>query len=520
MNGKKSLWFSLILLLAGGMAFSGAAGQTSDENSCPCKNQPTSLKATVLFLNDLHGNLLPIKVKDESGQSVEVGGIARIGTLVKNIRAENDKKGAKTFVLIAGDILQGTPMSTVFMGKADIEALNAIGISAMTIGNHEFDFGLDNFLELKKSAAFPIISSNVTWKSSGKQVADPYVTFPLCPKISLNVIGATTRELLTTTKPSNVEKINVLDSTQTVKKYYDQLKDKGPVILLSHSRFQTDSEIARNVPGLVAIIGGHDQILFNPYREAGKVPVFQAFEKGKYLGRIDLEIEEPSGQARIVNWTYLPVSADIPLDPEISTIVEKYNAQLDSKFKEVIGENKNFLYGERDKIRYEETNLADWVADIMREFTGAEIAMINSGSLRSSIDQGPITVESVFKMMPYSNEILVAQLSGEQILKALTRSVQGTRDDEDGGFLAVSGIRFKIKDKAAQEVIVGGKALDPKKIYSVAITDFMASGGDGYEMLKEKPFTSTGLPLRELIVDTIRTKKVIDAKTDGRITRL
>jgi len=512
---------ALLAVFAGLFLFYGPILKAQDDknSSCPC-NQQGPYKATILFLNDLHGNLQPLKVKDESGKSVEVGGIARIATLVKNIRLENEKQGAKTFVIIAGDILQGTPMSTVFTGKADIEALNAIGVSAMTIGNHEFDFGLDNFLALKKSATFPIISSNVVWKDSGKLVADPYVSFQLCPRFSLNVIGATTRELLFTTAPANVEKINVLDSVKTVKESYDKLKDKGPVILLSHSRFQTDSEIATAVPGLVGIIGGHDQILFNPYRKVGEVPVFQAFEKGKYLGRIDLEIERPSGKTKIVNWTYLPVSAEIALDPEIAKIVEKYNSQLDSKFKEELGGNKTFLYGERDKIRYEETNLADWVADIMREFTGAQMAFINTGSLRASIDAGPITMEEVFKMMPYANEILMAQLTGAEVLKALTRAVSGTRDDEDGGFLAVSGIKFQIKGKAVSEVMVGDQPLDPKKTYSVAITDFMASGGDGYEMLKGKPTNSTGLPLRELIVDTIRTKKVIDAKTDGRISRL
>ena len=410
-------------------------------------------------------------------------------------------------------------MSTVYMGKPDVEALNAIGVSAMTIGNHEFDFGLDNFLALKKSAQFPFLSSNLIWKDTQKLVADPYVSFPLCPRFSINVIGATTRELLTTTAPANVEKINVLDSVKTVKEYYDQLKDKGPVILLSHSRFQTDSEIANAVPGLVAIIGGHDQILFNPYKQVGTVEIFQAFEKGKYLGRLDLELEKGTGKTRIAAWTYIPVSADLALDAEVAAIVEKYNSQLDAKFKEVIGENKSMLYGERDKIRFEETNLADWVADIMRNYTNADIALINAGSLRASIPEGSITVESVFKMMPYANELLVAQLSGEDVLKALARAVSGTREDEDGGFLAVSGVRFKVKGKTVTEVTVGGKPLDPKKTYSVAITDFMASGGDGYDMLKGKPTALTGLPLRELIVDTIRNKKAIDAKTDGRIKR-
>jgi 2',3'-cyclic-nucleotide 2'-phosphodiesterase (5'-nucleotidase family) len=504
MNSKRMVLFAcLCLVFSVGFAYSA----------------PDAQRVTILFFNDLHGNLQPFTVK-QGDKSVEVGGIARIATLVKGIRAENEKNGAQTLVLVAGDILQGTPLSTVFMGKPDVLALNAIGVNAMTVGNHEFDFGLDNLLTLEKLASFPFLSSNIVWKDSGELVCDPTATFELSDQVTLTVIGATTRDLLTTTKPSNVEKINVLNSVNTVEAYYKQASRKGPVVLLSHSRFVTDSLVAATVPGLTAVIGGHDQILFNPYREVGKVPVFQAFEKGKYLGRLDLKLDPATGKARIVSWGYIPIGAEIAPDPEVEQIVESYASQMDSKFKEVIGENKAFLYGERDRIRYEETNLGDWVTDIMREFTGAQAALINAGSLRASIDLGPITVESVFKMMPYANEVLMVDLTGQELLETLTRSVRGRRDDEDGGFLHVSGIQFKIDGRIPKDVTVAGQPLGVSEIYKVAITDFMYSGGDGYDVFAGKPAVATGLPLRELIVDTIRQKAVIDAKTDGRIVRI
>jgi 5'-nucleotidase / UDP-sugar diphosphatase len=250
------------------------------------------------------------------------------------------------------------------------------------------------------------------------------------------------------------------------------------------------------------------------------VPVFQAFEKGKYLGRLDLEIDPVTGKTTLVSYTYIPVSADIAMDPEVKQIVDSYASRLDAKFKEVIGENQEFLDGERERIRYEETNLGDFVTDIMRDFTSAQVALVNSGSFRSSVDKGPVTVESVFRMMPYANEILTVQLTGKDLMDMLTRSVMGTREDEDGGFLDVSGVRFKVDGKTPMDVTIAGRPLEMKKTYKVAVTDYMAEGGDGYKMLTGKPAIKTGLPLRELIVDTIRQKGTIDAKTDGRITRL
>lgn len=478
------------------------------------------VKVTLLFINDIHGHLLPFKVKTDKGK-VEMGGIARISTLIKNIRHENNKKSIRTFVLIAGDILQGTPMSTIFQGRPDIECFNAIGIDAMTVGNHEFDFGLENFLYLKKISSFPFLSSNIIWRQTGKRICEPLVTFHLADNLSLSIIGVTTKELLTTTNPENVTALDVLDPIQSVKDSYENMKGKGPVVLLSHSRHQTDKAIAESYPGLMAIIGGHDQILLSPYRRIGNVDVFQAFEKGRYLGRMDLEIDPVSKKTILASNTYIPVTADIESDPIVERIVARFNDSMDKKFKEVIGQSTVFLEAEREKIRYEETNLGNLLTDIMREYSGAQIALLNSGSIRASIDSGPITVEDVFKTVPFANEIVLIELNGKELLRVLNRSVKGEREDEDGGFLHVSGIRFVIRGHNVENVRVGESfiPLDPGKVYRVAVNNFLASGGDGYELFKEKPTQYTGLPLRELVVDIIRKRGVVKSRVEGRIVR-
>lgn len=487
------------------------------EDTAPSAQEPVRL--TVLFFNDLHGHLLPFTVKQEDGTRAEVGGIARMATLIKRIRTENEAKGAKTLVLVAGDILQGTPMSTVFHGKPDVEALNAIGVDAMVVGNHEFDFGLENFQALRQLARFPFISANLVWKDSGQTVCEPSLAFVLTGRICVTVIGATTDQLLTSTSPENVVLLNVTDPVRAVREVYERSRQQGPVILLSHSKAAADEEMATAAPGLVAVIGGHDQILLNPRKEVGGVLIFQAFEKGRFLGRFDLEIDPGTQKAAVVNSTYMPVTAEIQADPEVDSLVEGYHAKLDRQFKQVIGESLVFLDGERERIRYEETNLGNFVTDIMRRYTGADIALLNAGSLRASIDEGPVTLEEVFKAMPYENELVKVELKGEEIVQVLRRAVSSTRVEEDGGFLHVSGLRFKVRDKRPEEILAGLNPLDPGKTYVVAITDFMASGGDGYELLKGQPAHRTGSPLRELIVDTIRQKGKVTAAKEGRIVR-
>ena len=513
MNRRKLIYI-LILVIAVAMAAGFVPIRTLAGGEPP-------LNITVLFFNDTHGHLRPFKVKTDTGKE-EVGGIARLAAWVENIRNENNHKGVRTFLLLAGDILQGTPMSTVFQGLPDVECFNAISVDAMTVGNHEFDFGFQNFLDLKKMAVFPFLSSNIIRKDSGKLICEPWISFSLTQDISLSVIGATTRDLLVTTRPDNVKQLTVLDSVQTVKDAVDRLHKKGPVILLSHSKHKTDRAIARAVPELSAIIGGHDQILLSPYRKVGNVPIFQAFEKCRYLGRIDLEVDPASGKSRLVTHSYIPVTADIDPDPEIDRIVKQYHARMDKKFKEVIGESQVFLDGEREKIRCEETTLGNFVSDIMREYTGADVALLNSGSLRASIDTGPVTREEVFKAMPYANEIILLDLTGRELMQALTRSVRATREDEDGGFLQVSGIRFNVCGHSVEQVrlIPNHVPVDPEKIYRVAVSDFLASGGDGYRIFVDKPIEHTRLPLRELIIDTIRTRETVTAGIEGRIVRV
>jgi len=488
--------------------------------AAPTGPQPAPAAFTVLFLNDLHGHLRPFNVNTDQGKT-EVGGIARLATLVKTIRADNERAGVQTVLLIAGDILQGTPLSTTFKGMADIACFNRMGVDAVTIGNHEFDFGLDNFLRLQKQAAFPFISANIVYRKNCRRLAQPYAWVPITDKIRLAVIGVTTRDLTTTTSPDNVADLAVLDPKQSAVDTMDRLPHDEPVILLSHCKHRTDRASATAMPHLSAIIGGHDQILLSPHRLAGNVPIFQAFEKGRYLGRLDFLVDEGTRHVRLIRSGYIAVTADIPADKEVAAIVDRYVGRMDSSFNRIIGRAAVSLDGERERIRWEETTLGNFVTEVMRLHTGAQVALINAGSLRASINSGDITVADVFRAMPYANELITIDLSGKALQAVLDRAATGRREEEDGGFLHVSGVAFKIANGRAHNIMLSPdhRPLQPEETYRVAITDFLYSGGDGYTVFKDKPAVHTGLPLRELLVDTIRQKKEITARIEGRIRR-
>lgn len=512
-----SIRMNIIIIIVLLSLIPGCAGRLGEKEK---RENVSHVALTILFFNDLHGHLQPFEIKDDQGTR-EVGGIARMAALVRDIRKENSRRRVHTVVLMAGDVLQGTPMSTVFKGEPDIKCLNIMGLDAACVGNHEFDFGLDNFRKIRSQAGFPFLSANVIVKNHGGLLCRPFQMIPLGKGVTLTIIGVTTPELLTTTKPDNVAALDVHDPVPSVKEIYDRLKSRGPVVLLSHCRHQTDRDMAGAMPGLAAIIGGHDQILLDPYRQVGGVPVFEAFEKGRYLGRIDLEINGGTGEARVVRSSYIPIVAGMPEDPRVAAVVKDYDKRMGEQFKEVIGRSDTFLDGERDRVRYEETSLGDFVTDIMRQYTGVQIAFMNSGSLRASIKQGPVRVEDVFTAVPYANELMTTKLTGREIEEVLMRSVSGSRQDEDGGFLQVSGISFAVVGKRPADIRVGSdkQPLDVKTVYTVAVPDFLSTGGDGHEVFKGKEYVKTGLPLRDLIIDTIRQRGTISVHTDGRIRR-
>jgi len=482
---------------------------------------PEPIPLTILFFNDPHGHLVPFEIKSREKKE-EVGGIARMAAVVRDIRAENSRKNVRTLLLVAGDLLQGTPMSTVFRGEPDVECLNAMGVDAATVGNHEFDFGLENFRKLQGRAAFPFLSTNIVEKAGDRPLCDALRTIPLKEGLEVTVIGVTTEELLTTTLPAYVSALGVTEAVSSVRQVYDRIRSRGPVVLLSHSGYRRDREIAAALPDLAAVIGGHDHILLSPYPKVGRVPIFQTFEKGRILGRIDLRIDPVSKKADLVGHAYIPITDRIEPDPRVAAIVAGYQRRLGDRFKEVIGRADMFLNGERGSIRHQETALGNFVADIMIGHTGAQIALINSGSIRASIRHGPITLEDVFKTVPFPNELVTMALTGAEIEQVLLRSVSRTPADADGGFLQVSGIAFDVRGRSVENVRVGNdrQPLQPKTVYRVAITDFLAMGGDNYTVFKGKGHIQTGLPLRELLVDTIRRLGVIRASEEGRIRRL
>jgi 2',3'-cyclic-nucleotide 2'-phosphodiesterase (5'-nucleotidase family) len=465
---------------------------------------------TILHFNDFHGQLLPVEGKDKA----ETGGMARLATMVKETRAWNGPHHVTTLLLEAGDILQGTPLSTVFHGEPDFTCLNMMGVDVMTVGNHEVDFGQDNLKARGNQARFPIISANIRYADTKKPLAPPTVAFDVGGVKAL-IFGLTSKDTPIESAAKNVVGLEFLDPTDVARQIVEANRDQYPIIIaLTHIGLNEDLALAKAVPGIDIIIGAHSHDAVQEPMQVGDTLVCQAGSKGAYLGQLDAFFA--NGDVAKYRGFLRPTDATVKPDPAVAKIVQTYADRLGSKIKRVVATSKAPLNGDRDTLRSRETNLGDLLSDLCRTYAQADVALLNGGGIRASIDEGPITVEEIMVVLPFGNQVATVEVTGAVLLEALQHNASLPRPD--GGFLQVSGLSMVIRGKDVRDVKVGGQPLDPAKTYKVVLPDFLLTGGNGFTMFaKGTDPRFLGTTIDAIVLEGLETLKTVDPKVDGRI---
>jgi len=479
----------------------------------------------ILYVNDFHGFAEPSK--PPAGES-PLGGIAYLAGAVDRARGKSP-----SLLLAAGDMIQGNAWANLFQGKSTIEVMNAMKFDAMVVGNHEFDFGPKVLKERMAQARFPLLGANV----KGFPALKPYIMKNL-QGVRIAIIGVVTPETPVVTHPRNVAGLTFSTPESAVRKYLQELKGRADIIVvLSHCGFQADKELAARVPGIDVIVGGHSHTKILQPELVGQTIIVQAWEHAKALGVLNLRVKD--GKVIGFDGALEEISpATGAANGQVQDIVARYERQSGSLLHRAIGETQVGLDGEH--VRAAETNLGDFVADVMRQTTGAEVAIINGGSIRTSIAQGKIEVQDIYAVLPFDNYLVAISLTGAQLKAALEHGVSRL-EEPSGSFPQVSGLTFTYSRRApagsrVKDVTVGGRPLDPQKGYLVATVDFLAAGGDGYTVFGEAlksggdyanlggtltssklAYNDPGTWLRDLVIAAIQARKTIAPQVDGRI---
>jgi 5'-nucleotidase / UDP-sugar diphosphatase len=440
----------------------------------------------LMHTNDIHGHVLP-----EKGE----GGLAVIAAIVKLQQPD--------LLLDAGDMFTGTLVSDAFYGESVMAVMNRMGYRASILGNHEFDYGLKTLRDRVRQARFPVLSANVVlpYDDVGKTRVIPI------KGIRFGLVGLTTEETPTTTHPKNVKDVRFLDVIRTLEQTLPTLKKSSDfVIVIGHLAPAEELRIARAFPEIKLIVSGHSHTeLQQPIHESNAV-IVRTGSYGRFIGRVDLDFEDRT--MKKISTQLIEAKAVAP-DPEVLRAVEPYRAKVERQTNAILGEaTASFARRTEDGGA-----LLNLVADAYRARTGARIALVNPGGIRTSLPAGPITYGKIFEILPFENTIVTMKITGTQLKRSL--AVRLT---------AVSGLRvvFDLRKPEGEQLVSvslddGSPILD-NATYTVVINDFMQAGGDDYtEFVNGTEAMDTGIRLRDMVCEYIKARKTITPVLDGRI---
>ena len=498
---RTTAWLPLMLLLS-------ALATQGQQQEC-------ATRITLLQVNDVY-QFAPV----DRGTR---GGLGRVVTLKKQIQ----KDSPNTLFLFAGDTISPSVESITYKGAQMIEAWNVAGLDYATFGNHEFDFGPQVLLERIKESRFGWLAANVIDTKTGKPFGGvpPYVIREF-EGVKIGIIGLVLPETKTTSRPG--ADVEFLSPCETANKLIPEIHSQGAqvVVALTHLSMSEDKEVAR-CSDVDVIIGGHEHTLLES--AAGGALIFKMTADARELGRIDLNISKSTGKLESIDWQVIQVTADTKEDEDFAPVYSKY-AGLLRDLAQVVGRSTVQLDARSRAGRTRETNVGNLIADAFRKAMRADVALMNGGSIRADalISAGRLTKRDLLAIIPFKNKVVKLELTGAALRSMLEHGVaRSAEDTQPGRFPQVSGIRFTFDasrpaGSRVVDVNVNGVPLDDQRKYTLATPDFLAEGGDGYEILKSARVL-IGKEQGPSDFDVVRqamASRPTAPKVDGRIKRL
>ncbi len=475
---------------------------------------------TIFHTNDSHSFFLPRPaVWRDDGRLV--GGVVPLAWHLQKERASTQ---ADLF-LDAGDFMTGNPVCQFqdhgVPGAAVARMMNLLGYDAGTVGNHEFDVGVDNLRRLVPLFDFPLIAADIL-DQNGEPIfrAEPLMVERNGLKIG--ILGVSCAEMSEVVAPSRFQGLRSADQVEIIR---GQASELDPItdllVVITHNGVDNDMQLAKSLAGsgVDIIVGGHSHSRLKTPRLESGILVVQAGSKWTNLGRLDLQVQDD----RVVgfNGHLITLWAEgTEAGPELTAMVNDYEKQVADKFGRTIGT----LATDWRKGRGE-SNLGNFLADQMRLAADADVGLVNSGGIRKSMKAGPITALDINEMLPFSNTLVTIEITGTD----LATVIQTNADAQVGGkhgILQVSGITYRFRSTQQGEtaeiekILVGGQPLRQETVYTVALPDYVVMMAGVYLNIKVPPTRDVGVTITEAVVQAIMASDPIDSKIEGRIMRL
>ena len=517
---------------------------------------PERVQITILGTTDLHGNIDPI---DYYTNKPDNRGLAKLATLIKRVRKEQPN-----LVLIdSGDTIQGTPLESYHNRKNNAPpdpmmlAMNSLNYDAMTVGNHEYNFGLKVLEKARQEATFPWLSANTYDIKTSETHYKPYVVKTVLG-IKVGILGLTTPGIPNWDNPPNYAGLEFHEPVSEAKKWVPVLRSSENVdlvVIAMHMGLGEDLRtgetnpgqvpheneavsIAREVPGVDLIFMGHTHRDV-PSLYVNGVLLTQANYWGKQLARADVYLEKsPSGwRVYAKSAKTIPVDDKVEPDQSIVKLAEPYDRETQAWLGRTIGQSAEELTARQ--ARFRDTAILDLIQRVQLEAGNADVSMVANFNPNARIAKGPVSVRDIAGLYVYENTLVVLEVTGQQLKDALEHSAKYFRSYEPGktpaelvdekipayNFDIAEGVTYELDiskpiGQRIQNLRFRGQPVSPLQKFRLATNNYRVNGGGGYTMYKGAPVLyRSSEEIRELIIDWVERHKTvpIEATNNWRI---
>ena len=544
MNSFRKLFSfpALILIIACGL--SSSAQQPA---------APARAHITILSTTDMHGRVFPIDYYTNKYDNV---GIAKIATLVKEAR----KNDPDLLLVDSGDTIQGTPLA-YFHNKRNntppdpmMLTMSALKYDSMTVGNHEYNFGLNVLNKARSEAKFPYLSANTYDTATGKNHYQPYILKEV-QGVRVGILGLTTPGIPNWENLPNYAGLEFKETVSEARKWVPILRDKEKadvVVIAMHMGLEEDLRtgipspsqvpnenaalaIARQVPGVDVILMGHTHREITDVFVNG-VLLTQANRWASHVARVDLYLDRTTdGRWKMAakSARTIAVTEKTEIDPEIAKLGEPYDKETQAWLGREIGDSKEELTS--SGCRFHDTAIIDLIQRVQLEAGKADVSMAACFNPSARIPKGHVSVRDIAGLYEYENTLVTIELTGQQVKDALEHSARYFKPYEPGKSLndlidqRIPGYNFDVAQGVTYEIDVTkpfgqrilnlkykGQPLSPTQKLRVVTNNYRVNGGGGFTMYKNAPVVyRSSEEVRELIIDWVERNKTVPTEADN-----
>ena len=507
---------------------------------------PDRVQITILGTTDLHGNILPL---DYYTNKSDNRGIAKIATLIKRVRKEQPN----VLLIDSGDTIQGSPLES-FHGRKNNQppdpmmlVMSSLNYDSMTVGNHEYNFGLKVLEKARSEAKFPWLSANTYDKGSKQTHYKPYIVKEVAG-VRIGILGLTTPGIPNWDNPPNYAGLEFHEPVAEARKWVPILREQEKadvVVIAMHMGLGEDLRtgevspgqvpheneaitIAKEVPGVDVIFMGHTHRDV-PSLYINGVLLTQANHWGRHLARADLYLQRSGSGWRMYAKSARTIPADdrVEPDPEVVSLAEPYDRETQGWLSRVIGESPEELTAR--EARFRDTAILDLIQKVQLEAGKADVSMVASFNSEARIAKGPVSVRDIAGLYVYENTLAVLEVTGQQLKDALEHSAKYFKTYEPGksprdlidekipayNFDIAEGVTYELDiskpvGQRIQNLRFRGQPLAPTRKLRLATNNYRVNGGGGYDMYKNAPVVyRSSEEIRELIIDWVEHNKKI-----------